>query len=315
VKITRSIKIAKIVFIFFGIIALLLCLTSAVVLCCVPLHPKKTQVGNWLFLLSVASDFTLTKKQVDIAYGVLPRQRLDVYLPKEKPKGVVVFGYGGGFLDGNKDEYGFVGEAFTSLGYLTVIYDYRLNSEVTFPTYLQDAALAVRWAFDHAKDFHAPQKIIIAGHSAGAYLAAMLSSNKSYLNQVQLSPKDIFLTICFSGGFEFFNPKQKANGGFATAEFQQVFGSPKTYQETQPIQYVDGDEPPFLIVHGVQDQVLSVQQARKFVARLISKKRPVGFLEYPELDHAKTITTFAKPLRSLSTVFADTKIHLEQKNP
>jgi acetyl esterase/lipase len=310
VKTQGKIKITKILFLFFGCAGLLLFLTSAVVLCCAPLNPQKTQVGNWLLMLSVASDFTLTKKQVDIAYGTLPRQRLDVYIPSAKPKGVVVFGYGGGFLDGNKDEYGFVGEAFTSLGYLTIIYDYRLNPEVTFPLYLQDAALAVRWAFDHAKDFDAPQKIILAGHSAGAYLAAMLSSNKTYLNQVRLNPKDIFLTICFSGGFQFFDPKQKANGGFITSEIQKVFGSQKTYQETQPIRYVDGDEPPFLIVHGAEDQVLSVQQARQFVARLKTKQPSVVYLEYPELDHAKTITTFAKPLRFLSSVFADVKSQL-----
>ena len=54
---------------------------------------------------------------------------------------MVVFGYGGGLTDGNRDEYRFVGEAFASLGFVTVVYDYRLYPEVSFPTYSQDAAL------------------------------------------------------------------------------------------------------------------------------------------------------------------------------
>lgn len=252
-------------------------------------------------------------KLENFRYGTFQRQVLDVYIPKTTARGILVFGYGGGFKDGNKDEYGFVAEAFASLGFVTVIYDYRLNPDFTFPSYLEDAALVVRWAVDHAKRFGVdPKNLLVAGHSAGAYLTAMLASDKRYLERVGLEPKDIKLALCFSGGFDFYDPQSTEHNGFLSEDFKDVFGNPSTYLETQPINFIDGDEPAFLIVHGAQDSILPVMQARSFVKKLQDIGNSVTYLEYENLDHAQTITTIAQPLRFLSSVYVDVKSQLEK---
>jgi acetyl esterase/lipase len=288
-------------------ISLLLMFLSA----CAPINQNKTEAGNWLSVLSSATNMENLTKLENFRYGIFLRQVLDVYVPQKPARGVLVFGYGGGFRDGNKDEYGFAGEAFASLGFVTIIYDYRLNPDFTFPSYLEDAALVVRWAVDHAKRFGVnPKNLVVAGHSAGAYLTAMLATDKRYLERVGLKPSDIKLALCFSGGYDFYDSSRLEHDGFLSDDLRDVFGNPSTYLETQPINFVDGDEPAFLIVHGVQDQILPVTQARSFVQKL---QKTVKYLEYPSLDHAQTITTVAQPLRFLSSVYQDLKTELEKQ--
>ena len=122
-------------------------ITSALVLLLsayVPFDSRRSEAGNWLSVLSNVTPLDDIQHLLGYAYGSNPRQKLDVYIPRaaaSQPHPVVVFGYGGVLTDGNRDEYRFVGEAFASLGFVTVVYDYRLYPEVSFPTYSQDAAL------------------------------------------------------------------------------------------------------------------------------------------------------------------------------
>lgn len=285
-------------------ISLLLVFLSA----CAPINQSKSEAGNWLSVLSSSTNMEHVTKLENFRYGSYLRQVLDVYVPKKLARGILVFGYGGGFKDGNKDEYGFAGEAFASLGFVTVLYDYRLNPDFTFPSYLEDAALVVRWAVDHAKRFGVdPKNLVVAGHSAGAYLTAMLATDRRYLERVGLKPSDIKLALCFSGGYDFYDSSRVEHAGFLSDDLRDVFGNPSTYPQTQPIRFVDGDEPPFLIVHGAQDQILPVNQARSFVQKLQDAHEVVKYLEYPSLDHAQTITTLAQPLRFLSSMYQDLK--------
>ncbi len=100
-----------------------------------------------------------------------------------------MFIYGGSWNMGSRGEYGFVGSALASRGFVTVIADYRLVPEVRFPDFLQDGALALRWARDniaaHGGD---PARIGLAGHSAGAYNAVMLALDPRHLRAVGLTP-------------------------------------------------------------------------------------------------------------------------------
>ena len=123
----------------------------------------------------------------DIAYGELRRQKLDIYVPPMQPSGqlpVVVFWYGGAWIEGSKNDYRFVGAALAELGYVTVVPDYRLYPDVRFPAFIDDGALAVRWVRENAAEHGGdPARIVLIGHSAGAHLAAMLAFNRVYLDK------------------------------------------------------------------------------------------------------------------------------------
>ncbi|WP_254606600.1 alpha/beta hydrolase, partial [Sphingomonas bacterium] len=121
------------------------------------------------------------------AFGPDPRQRLDVYAPKDTPangrsRPVIVFFYGGSWSSGTRAGYSFVGRALAARGFVVAIPDYRLVPQVRFPAFLRDNAAAVRWVRGHiAASGGDPDRLVLAGHSAGAYDAAMLALDPRWL--------------------------------------------------------------------------------------------------------------------------------------
>jgi acetyl esterase/lipase len=281
---------------------------------CAPFIASKTEAGNWLSVLSNVSSLEGVTYLPGYAYGSHSRQKLDVYVPNTPsvaPRPVFVFGYGGGYADGNRDEYRFVGAAFAQMGFVTIIYDYRLYPEVNFPTYLEDAALALRWVKDRVVRFGGDSsRLVLAGHSAGAHIAAMLAVNPRYLQGVGMTPRDLKLVLCLSGGYDFYDPRRTQNQGFISADIARVMGNAPL--ETQPITFLTPREPPMLLVHGRNDAILPVEQARTFVQRAKRINAPVTYLEY-DLDHASTVTMLAQPLRTFSSVHADLQRELETR--
>ena len=141
-----------------------------------------------LNVLSPTGDLDIRR---DVAYGTLPRQKLDIYRPKAGavPRPVVVFFYGGSWDSGSRDGYLFVGEALASRGFVAVVPDYRVHPEVVFPTFLEDAAAAVAWAKRNAGDIGGdPSRVFVMGHSAGAHIAAMVALDPRYLAREGLTP-------------------------------------------------------------------------------------------------------------------------------
>ena len=112
--------------------------------------------------------------EAGVAYGPLPRHKLDVYAPATAaPAGgraLVVFFYGGSWNSGERRDYRFVGEAFASRGVLALVADYRLYPEVRYPDFLGDCALALAHGLREAARLNTdPQRVFVMGHSAGAY--------------------------------------------------------------------------------------------------------------------------------------------------
>ena len=141
-----------------------------------------------------------------IAYGEGARRTLDVYRPSAAAAApVVVFFYGGSWQSGHKEMYLFVAAALARRGYVIVVPDYRVYPEVRYPDFLDDGARAVRWAKDNAARFGGdPQKLFVMGHSAGAYIAAMLALDGRWLQKVDLAPdRDIAGLIGISGPYDF----------------------------------------------------------------------------------------------------------------
>jgi acetyl esterase/lipase len=115
---------------------LLLAVCSLSLQGCSPLH--------LLNKLTPTSGFT---RMQNVEYGVLQRQKLDIYLPAGAAEAapVVIFFHGGGWKSGNKNLYLYIGEAISALGFVAVLPDYRLYPEVRFPVFVEDSAAAVAW--------------------------------------------------------------------------------------------------------------------------------------------------------------------------
>ena len=227
------------------------------------------------------------ERRADIAYGGGERQRLDVYTPRNaKNRPIIVFWYGGGWEDGKKSQYRFVGAALADAGYVAVLPDYRLYPEVKFPAFVQDGAAAMAWVVSHAGEIGGdPGRIFVAGHSAGAHLAAMLAYDRSQLERVGL-PADVVRGFIGLSGPYALDPN--------TDTYRAIFGAPYTLADWQPVQLARAGAPPALLLHGESDRVVYVGHARKMAAALEKLGVPVILKTYPERGHRDTVAAFAK---------------------
>ncbi|MGT2427719.1 alpha/beta hydrolase [Cupriavidus basilensis] len=115
-----------------------------------------------------------------VPYADGARGKLDIYAPREPACSgkapVVVFFYGGTWNSGERADYAFVAAALAARGILTVIPDYRLYPEASYPDFLVDNARAVAWTRREIANYGGdPQRLFVMGHSAGGYNAAMLA--------------------------------------------------------------------------------------------------------------------------------------------
>lgn len=248
---------------------------------------RRTAIATLLALLvggcqsAVFSFVNRGVPQADATVVFAPEQALslDVYRARgaQGAAPVVVFFYGGSWQSGKREGYRFVGSRLAGEGVLAVVPDYRKAPQPSFPGYMDDAARAVRWARDHAREFGGdPARVFIAGHSAGAQIAALLGTDARYLRAQGMAPGDIAGVIGLSGPYDF----------VVSGDLLGVFGrDPALWPRAQAVNFVDGDEPPFLLVHGTGDRVVESVDSEQLAARLRARDVPVRLLMLPGAGH------------------------------
>jgi len=242
-----------------------------------------------------------------LRYGPSDRQKMDLYQPKA-PAGapgasqtvpLVVFFYGGSWSTGEREGYRFVGEALASRGIAVLVADYRLSPAFRYPAFLQDSALAVRWAFDHAAQYgSSPSKVFVMGHSAGAYNAAMLALDKRWLAEVGLSPTALAGWIGLAGPYDFLPIKEP--------QTQVAFNWPATLAESQPLAHMDEitpSYPPALLLAPTADKVVDPQRSTATLARqLASRGVRVESALLEGVSHVTLVASLASVLRGRAPV-------------
>ncbi len=216
----------------------------------------------------------------DIAYGVATRQTLDIYRSENVSDGapLFIFFYGGGWQEGSKDKPDIrrTAEALAATGLIVVVPDYRVYPDVTFPEFVKDAAAAVAlvWRRERQSD-GSPRPLILAGHSAGAHIAAMLTFDERYLAEAGLPAGSVAGFIGLSGPYDFqpiFLP------------FDRIFPR-DTRSRSMPLPFVDGSEPPALLVTGNADEVVDMRSTTRLAAQIEAKGGSATVLVEPGGDH------------------------------
>lgn len=229
-----------------------------------------------------------------LAYGDHARQKLDVYRPLNagEPAPVVVFFYGGSWKSGERGKYRFVGEALASRGIVTVVPDYRLYPEVRFPAFLEDSAAAVAWVKREIAAYGGdPNRLFVAGHSAGAYNAAMLAVEPAYLEAVGLSQADVCGVVSLAGPVALDLTDYNST--------RPIFAHVADAESTRPALVVRAGAPPFLLVHGRADGTVYPVNTEMFEQALRHSGTPVS-AHYPEgIGHYRIIAGMADPLEGM----------------
>ena len=241
------------------------------------------------------------------AYGADPRQRLDAYAPDgaEGPLPVLIFFYGGAWVSGSRGEYGFAGKAYASHGFLTIVPDYRLVPDHRFPAFVEDGAGAIRWARDHARALGGdPERILLTGHSAGAYIAAMLALDTRYLREAGVDPAIVRAGALLSGPYDFFpwdSPRAVA-----------AFGEWPKPRETQPIAFARPDAPPLWLATGSDDETVRPGNSERLAATLQAAGAEAQLRRFPGADHVAPVMSLSKPFRGRTPALAESAAFLHR---
>jgi acetyl esterase/lipase len=243
-------------------------------------------------------DYTVIE---DVAYGEHALNRLNIYLParKQASRATAVFFYGGcwgGCATINKDNYRFVAQALTAHGYTVVIADYRRYPEVKFAQIMADASQSVIWVKAHIAEYGGdPEQIFLMGHSAGAHLAAMLTLNKAYLPPETYQSIKGFIGL--AGPYDFLP--------FTEAYQKEVFGPEKNYPASQPVNFVQGTEPPLLLLYGNNDVTVKPVNIESLSRKVRQAGGCVETHRYAGLDHAELLGALSLPLQNSEPVLSD----------
>ena len=231
---------------------------------------------------------------IDVEYAAMggESQRLDVAWPKTAgPHPLVVIIHGGGWSAGTRELYRKDTRRLASIGYVAATIDYRLCNKAKnrFPAGIVDTRCAVRWLRSRAAVYGIDRARVVAlGASAGGHLAAMLGveSDLAELDgdcPVRDQPVSVSGVASYYGPIDVRTPS-KTYKGIMVKGVEEFLGAPaedvpKLAKLASPIAYVDAKDPPFLLLHGVDDTIIPIEESRRFLKALKKAKVPSFLLE------------------------------------
>jgi len=237
----------------------------------------------------------------DIVFDQAHALKLDVYRPAGvESTPVVVFFYGGKWTSGERAWYRYAGEALSSHGIVVVIPDYRKSPQAELSDFMDDAAHAVAWARANAASYGGdPAHLFVMGHSAGAHIGGLLATDARYLARVNMRPRDLAGFIGLAGPYDF--------APFTDPDLVAVFGAELPRQSAaMPANYVDGDEPPMLLLQGLADNTVWPRNTRSLAEKLTAQGEPVETKFYPSMGHTRIALSLSPPFSGKTTTLADT---------
>jgi acetyl esterase/lipase len=237
----------------------------------------------------------------DVVYDPAHQLAMDIYRPADaRHAPTVVFFFGGSWKSGKRQWYAWVGEALAHRGLVVMIPDYRLWPTVKMPGFMQDGAHAVAWAHTHAGDYGGnPADLFVMGHSAGAHIAALLATDAHWLNDVGMQPRQLAGFIGLAGPYDFLPLKEQ--------DYIDMFGSTHEQQlQSQPVHFVNGDEPPMLLMQGTSDKIVAPRNAESLADELRKRGESVELKMIPDIGHFAILFSMSRPLRHKAPVIDDT---------
>jgi acetyl esterase/lipase len=254
----------------------------------------------------IAFPFRLAWKGVDrirnVTYATAGTHTLtcDVYRGGDAPTGcpVLLQIHGGGWVLGSKDEQGLpLMNRLVREGWVCVAVNYRLSPRATFPDHLIDVKRAIAWIREHIAEYGGdPSFVVVTGGSAGGHLAALTAltaNDPEYQPGFEDVDTAVDGCVAFYGVYDFTDRhRQYRNRGLGRLLERHVMKAAiaearEAYERASPMSRVHPDAPPFFVIHGDQDTLVPVEDARHFVAVLRETLRaPVLYAEIPGAQHA-----------------------------
>jgi len=215
---------------------------------------------------------------LDVPYGEKHElNKLDLFLPDEGNDCCLFCIHGGGWGGGGRRQWHAVGQHFCELGYVGVSTSYRLTPDHKHPSQIEDVRLAMSFVRSRAEEYGFDTgKVATMGSSAGGHLTALLATigeDDPLGDTPELEVKDTRpnAAVCYCPVTTLCRGPQQ-NGTLKEA-YLKFIGAPESeagdaYRQASPLERVDGEEPPFLFIHGDADETVPLSQSEKMCERL-----------------------------------------------
>ena len=229
------------------------------------------------------------------------RGLVDVYKPAGDVTGapVLLQVHGGGWTIGTKDQQGIpLMKHMAAHGWVCFAINYRLSPRDAFPAHIVDVKRAIAWIREHGSEYGAdPSFLAITGGSAGGHLtalAALTPGDPEYQPGFEDADTSVQAAVPFYGVYDMAG----VTGSKAIKRMRDWFLGPRVFfenprkniepfEKASPLLRVNEDAPPFYVIHGVNDTLAPVGQARAFVDALReASHNPVAYSELRGTQHA-----------------------------
>jgi len=217
---------------------------------------EKTDTLQYQLTKDIAYRDTLTEKLDDYA---IQNCRLDIYYPVNKKGFATVVWFHGGSMKGGKKE---IPEKLTKQGFAVVGVEYRRNPVVKCPVYIEDAAAAVAWVFQHIGQYGGNENLIfLSGHSAGGYLDLMVGMDKHWLQKYNIDANRI-------AGLLPLSPQTITH--FTIRNERGIDSKQPVIDEFAPLFHVRNDLPPLVLITGDRElEMLGRYEENAYLMRMM----------------------------------------------
>jgi acetyl esterase/lipase len=235
------------------------------------------------------------------------KARLDIYRPKTDRHSdvdlsnapVLLQVHGGGWTIGTKEQQGLIlMNRMAQQGWICVASNYRLAPKYPFPTQIVDVKRAIAWVHENIAEYGGdPDYLAITGGSAGGHLSSLAAVTPNLADyQPGFEDADTSISACvpFYGVYDLAGITEDRSA----VDMRDRFLGPRVFKknprdahdefvQASPLAHVDEHAPDFFVIHGANDTLVSVRQARAFVKLLREKsKATVTYAELPGAQHA-----------------------------
>jgi acetyl esterase/lipase len=233
----------------------------------------------------------------NLSFGPGPWQRYDLFAPAElaAPRDVIVFFHGGGWTNGYKDWCGFMAPAVVAADALLVAPTYRLAPDFRYPVWLDDSFAALAAIRRDVAHFGGdPDRVFVAGHSAGGQIAALLALRSDRWPAYGIAAGAVRGCAPVSAILDLHHP-DPVPGSLEARVYEMVLQSPAQDREASPLSWLDAASVPFSLAWGERDTERVRRSNERAVAILSDLGKAPIARRYDGLDHFQTQLALGDP--------------------
>lgn len=225
-------------------------------------------------------------------------QQLNIFAPHKHntPKDVLIFIHGGNWNSGKKSQYSIIGSNWAKKDVVYVIIDYPLSPAADYKEMAIASAKSVKWIKENISQYGGnPERIFISGHSAGGHLAALISIDDQYFQDLGIKNPIIGTILIDAAGLDMYGYLMEEKLAKDHTYFKTFSADPKIWKEATPFYHLHKNMPPMLIYRGGKTYPSILTSNEKFVKELekYAPQTPYRILEGKK--HIPMITQFFNP--------------------